>query len=127
MITKPKILVNVAMSADGKIALPNRTEVKISGAEDFKRVHELRDRVDAIVVGIGTVLADDPKLTVKEKYVEEPDHPLKVVLDSKARTPDDAQLYDKGEFLIATTESADKKGWVRCGEGDRVDLDVGDC
>jgi len=119
---KPKVIVNVAMSADGKIALPDRSEVKISGEEDFKRVHELRDRVDAILVGIGTVLSDDPKLTVKEKYVDEPNHPLKVVLDSRARIPEGAQLFEKGEWLIATTEDVDENGWVRCGRDGRVDL-----
>ncbi len=118
------MLVNVAMSADGKIALPDRSEVKISGEEDFERVHKIRNRVDAILVGIGTVLADDPKLTVKEKYVEEPDHPLKVVLDSEGRTPGDAQLFDKGEWLIATTEDVDREGWIRCGESGRVDLNL---
>lgn len=121
---KPKVIVNVAMSADGKLALPDRTEVKISGEEDFKRVHELRNRVDAILVGIGTVLADDPKLTVKERFVEEPDHPLKVVLDSNGRTPKDAQLFDKGESLIITTEDIDREGWIRCGEDGRVDLNI---
>ena len=121
---KPKVIVNVAMSADGKLALPDRTEVKISGEEDFKRVHELRNRVDAILVGIGTVLADDPKLTVKERFVEEPDHPLKVVLDSNGRTPEDAQLFDKGESLIITTEDIDREGWIRCGEDGRVDLNI---
>ncbi len=121
---RPKVIVNVAMSADGKIALPDRTEVKISGDEDFKRVHELRNRVDAILVGIGTVLADDPKLTVKGKYVEEPEHPLKVVLDSEGRTPEDAQIFDESESLIATTKDVDKEGWIRCGESGRVDLKV---
>ena len=121
---RPRVLVNVAMSADGKIALPDRSEVKISGEEDFERVHKIRNRVDAILVGIGTVLADDPKLTVKEKYVEEPDHPLKVVLDSEGRTPGDAQLFDKGEWLIATTEDVDREGWIRCGESGRVDLNL---
>lgn len=121
---KPRVIVNVAMSADGKIALSDRTEVKISGKEDFRRVHELRDSVDAILVGIGTVLADDPKLTVKEEYVEDPDHPLKVVLDSEGRTPADAQLFDEGEWLIATTEEVEKEGWIRCGESGRVDLKI---
>ncbi|MEF8874294.1 MAG: dihydrofolate reductase family protein [Candidatus Thermoplasmatota archaeon] len=121
---RPKVIVNVAMSADGKIALPDKSEVKISGEDDFKRVHELRNRVDAILVGIGTVLADDPKLTVKEKYVEKPKHPLKVVLDSKARTPKGAQLFEKGDWLIATTEDVDERGWIRCGRGDEVDLEL---
>ncbi|MFW5904188.1 MAG: 2,5-diamino-6-(ribosylamino)-4(3H)-pyrimidinone 5'-phosphate reductase [Candidatus Saliniplasma sp.] len=119
---KPKVIVNVAMSADGKIALPDRTEVKISGEEDFKRVHELRNRVDAILVGIGTVLADDPKLTVKGKFVDDPQHPLKVVLDSKGRTPKDSKLFDEGESLIATAKKIEREGWVKCGEEERVDL-----
>ncbi|MFW6141328.1 MAG: 2,5-diamino-6-(ribosylamino)-4(3H)-pyrimidinone 5'-phosphate reductase [Candidatus Saliniplasma sp.] len=119
---KPKVIVNVAMSADGKIALSDRTEVKISGEEDFKRVHELRNRVDAILVGIGTVLADDPKLTVKGKFVDDPQHPLKVVLDSKGRTPKDSKLFDEGESLIATAKKIEREGWVKCGEEERVDL-----
>ncbi len=120
---KPKIMVNCAMSADGKIALPDRTEVKISGEEDFKRVHELRNSVDAILVGIGTVLADDPKLTVKEKYVQEPKQPLKIILDSKGRTPEGAQLFDKGEYIIVTTKEIDRDGWIKCGDEEKVDLD----
>ncbi len=119
---KPKVIVNVAMSADGKIALPDRSEVKISGEEDFKRVHELRNDVDAILVGIGTVLADDPKLTVKDRFVENPEHPLKVVLDSKDRIPKDAKLFREGDFLIATTKKVDRDGWIKCGYGDKVDL-----
>ncbi len=121
---RAKVFVNVAMSADGKIALSDKTEIKISGEEDFERVHKLRNEVDAILVGIGTVLSDDPKLTVKQKFVEDPDHPLKVILDSKGRTPEDAKLFDKGEFLIATTEGIDKDNWIKCGEGERVDLEI---
>lgn len=121
---KPKVIVNMAMSADGKIALPDRREVKISGEEDFKRVHEMRDRVDAILVGIGTVLADDPKLTVKEKFVNEPNHPVKVVLDSQGRVPEDAHIFKDSNYLIATTEDIDKDGFVKCGDGDRVDLNI---
>ncbi len=120
---RPEVIVNVAMSADGKIALPDRSEIKISGKEDFRRVHKIRNDVDAILVGIGTVLADDPKLTVKKKYVEEDvDHPLKVILDSEGRVPEDAQLFDKGEWLIATTEERHEEGWIKCGNGSEVDL-----
>ena len=122
---RPKVHVNVAMSADGKIALPKREEVKISGEEDFERVHKLRNEVDAIIVGIGTVLADDPKLTVKDRYIEShPNHPLKVILDSKNRTPKDAQLFDKGEWLIATaTDKASGEGRIKCGDG-KVDIEI---
>ncbi|MFW6040767.1 MAG: 2,5-diamino-6-(ribosylamino)-4(3H)-pyrimidinone 5'-phosphate reductase [Thermoplasmatota archaeon] len=121
---KPKVIINLAMSADGKIALSNRREVKISSEEDFRRVHQLRNRVDAILVGIGTVFADDPKLTVKEKYVKGPTQPLKVVLDSKGRIPEDAKLFEKGDYLIATSSKTEKMKWMQFGNGDKVNLNL---
>jgi len=84
---RPKIIINCAMSADGKIALPNRKQMRISSEEDMGRVFRLRNECDGILVGIGVVLSDDPKLTVKEKYVKNPKHPIRVVLDTHARTP----------------------------------------
>jgi 2,5-diamino-6-(ribosylamino)-4(3H)-pyrimidinone 5'-phosphate reductase len=75
------------MSADGKIASPTRKQMRISSEEDIQRMYRLRNEVDAVLVGIGTILADDPKLTVKESYVEHPKHPLRVILDSTCRTP----------------------------------------
>ncbi len=121
---RPKVVVNVAMSADGKIALADKTEVKISGEEDFARVHELRNEVDAILVGIGTVIADDPKLTVKDRFVKDPKHPLKVVLDSKGKTPKNSRLFDEGKYLIATTLDRSDPNWIKCGNGKSVDLNI---
>ncbi len=122
MKKRPKVVVNVAMSADGKIALTKNIEVKISGEEDFERVHRLRNRVDAIIVGIGTVLADDPKLTVKEKYVADPVDPLRVVLDSQGRIPKYSNIFMDDNYLIATTQETDRENFVKCGDGDRVDV-----
>lgn len=124
MKNRPRVIVNVAMSADGKIALTGNKEVKISGDEDFKRVHELRNRVDAIIVGIGTVLADDPKLTVKEKYVDDPNRPLRVVLDSQGRIPENSNIFKDDNYLIATAQETDRKDFVRCGDGDKVDINT---
>ncbi len=124
MKNRPYVIVNTAMSADGKIATSMRQEVKISGEEDFKRVHELRNNVDAIVVGIGTVLADDPKLTVKKRFVDEPNTPLRVVLDSRNRIPRYSNIFSDDNFLIATTESVDEKNRVKCGDGVRVDITI---
>ncbi|HDH81938.1 MAG TPA: 5-amino-6-(5-phosphoribosylamino)uracil reductase, partial [Thermoplasmatales archaeon] len=90
---KPFVIVNCAMSIDGKIAFPDRKQAKISNDEDMARVHKLRDECDAVLVGIGTVLSDNPKLTVKEKYVQNPSNPLRVVLDSNFRTPRDAEVF----------------------------------
>ena len=116
---------NAAMSADGKIALPSRKGVRISSEEDLRRVHELRAGCDAILVGVGTVLADDPKLTVKHEHAKGP-NPLRIVLDSDGRTPEAAAVLDgSAPTLIATNTSCAKTfrnaEVVRCGE-DEVDV-----
>jgi len=125
----PQVLVNCAMSVDGKVALPDGTQIPLSCEEDMERVHLLRNECDAVMVGIGTVLADDPKLTVKEKYVPEPNQPLRVVLDSKLQTPKDANVLDgRAPTLIATTlayyQKIEGAEVVACGDGERVDLNI---
>jgi 2,5-diamino-6-(ribosylamino)-4(3H)-pyrimidinone 5'-phosphate reductase len=121
-----KVIINCAMSADGKIATRSRKQTAISNDTDRKRVHLLRNSVDAILVGIGTVLADDPKLTVKEKYVPDPKKPVRVVLDSKGRTPPEAKVLNgDAKTIIVTAEESGKDfagaETIRCGRG-RVDL-----
>lgn len=113
------------MSIDGKIALANRKQTRISNEEDMKRVYKLRHECDAVLVGIGTVLNDDPKLTVKEKYVKNPSQPLRIVLDSHFRTPKNAEVMSKNApTLIVTTCTQFKKEnieVIKCGEK-KVDL-----
>jgi len=102
-MNQPQVIINCAMSADGKIALPSRRQLQISCEEDMQRVYKLRHTCDAVLVGIGTVLADDPKLTVKERYVPDPRQPLRIVLDSKGRTPKEALVVnDKAQTMIVT-------------------------
>jgi len=107
---RPHVIINCAMSADGKIALPSRKQVRISCDEDIKRMYNLRNEVDAVLVGIGTILSDDPKLTVKEKYVKNPKQPLRIILDSSCRTPKDALvLNDSAKTLIITKKGNEKQ------------------
>ena len=97
------------MSADGKIASPTRKQMRISCDEDIERMYRLRNECDAVLVGVGTILADNPKLTVKEKYVKHPKQPLRVVLDSKGRTPAHALvLNDVTKTLIITAKGKEK-------------------
>lgn len=122
-----KTIINCAMSADGKIALKSRRQTKISDEQDKKRVHELRNSVDAILVGVDTVLSDDPKLTVKEKYVKNPKHPIRIVLDSDGRTPTDALVLNgAAKTIIVTNERCGKTfpnaEVIRCGKKD-VDIE----
>ena len=107
-MARPHVTVNFAMSVDGKIALPARKPTRISDEEDLRRVHQLRATCDAVLVGVGTVLADDPKLTVKPEYATGR-NPLRVVLDSEGRTPEGAHVLNRdAPTLIVTTADCAK-------------------
>jgi 2,5-diamino-6-(ribosylamino)-4(3H)-pyrimidinone 5'-phosphate reductase len=100
---RPFVFVNCAMSADGKLSTRERRQVRISGADDFARVDRLKAGSDAIMVGIGTVLADNPSLTVKSPELKEQrrregkeENPVRIVLDSMGRTPVDSDILHKG-------------------------------
>ncbi|HJJ42479.1 MAG TPA: 2,5-diamino-6-(ribosylamino)-4(3H)-pyrimidinone 5'-phosphate reductase [Methanocorpusculum sp.] len=114
---RPYVIINAAMSADGKIATKLRRQTKISGSDDFRRVDELRCSCDAVLVGIGTVLCDDPSLRLKSDALEakrvsagKPEHPMRVVIDSKARMPLNSDMFKKGkgQVVIFVSESAPK-------------------
>ncbi len=120
--TRPFVFINTAMSADGKIATVERRQTRISGSLDFGRVDELRATSDAVMVGIGTLLSDNPSLTVKSQERREnrsarglDENPVRIVVDSLARTPQDCDIFKKGagRKIIAASESAPK---------DRVEL-----
>ncbi len=100
---RPFVFINIAMSADGKISTRERRQVRISGNEDFSRVDQIKAESDAIMVGIGTVIADNPSLTVKSSELRagrraagKDENPIRVVVDSAARTPLDADILHKG-------------------------------
>jgi len=102
----PYVHAKWAMSCDGKIAARTGISRWISSAESRQVVHELRGRMDGILVGIGTALADDPLLTVRPPGLRTP---LRIVLDSQARLPVTAQLATTAHdapVLLFTTDSA---------------------
>lgn len=122
---KPFVLVNCAMSADGKIAGAERRQVRISSEEDIARVRRLRRRYDAILVGVGTVLADDPHLTAKG--ADGDSNPIRIVLDTDGRTPGGARVLDGLAPTVVVTCEECTRTWgpdvtvVRCGKGS-IDL-----
>jgi len=105
-MNRPYVTINCAMSLDGKIASPSGKQMRISCDEDIKRMYELRNKSDAVLVGINTVISDDPKLTVKEKYVKNPNQPIRIVLDTKCRTPTNSLVANKASktFIIVGKE-----------------------
>ncbi len=133
---RPNVIINCAMSADGKISSFERRQVRISGQRDMDRVRLLRAESDAVMVGVGTVLADDPGLRVKSLDLRNmrrdrglPEDPLRVVVDSRARTPPRSEVLGKGCILaVSKAATADRLATLRkkceivvAGE-DRVDL-----
>src|SRR5437879_6396156 len=109
MDVRPRVIINAAMSVDGKIALSDGKSVRLSNEEDLGRVHRMRASVDAILVGVGTVLMDDPKLTVKSEYAKGR-NPLRVILDSTGKTPETAHVLDgSSPTLIVTSRECDRK------------------
>lgn len=102
------VLVNAAISADGKLSSRRREQIAISGPADFERVTELRDSRDAILVGLGTVQADDPRLGLPAGPHASADgsQPIRVVADSQARTPTDASILDDAARTIILVSSA---------------------
>jgi len=105
---RPFVIVKAAISLDGKIATPSGESKWITGEKSRKFAHSLRDKVDAILVGINTVIKDDPSLlppSSKKKFI-------RIILDSKLRIPLEARLLndqEKSGTFIFTTFQANKK------------------
>ena len=102
----PFFRLKMAMTLDGKIATVTGESRWVTGESSRKRVHKLRDAADAIVVGIGTVLRDNPRLTSRVGSAAER-QPARIVVDSFARTPPEARIFDApGQVIIAATVGA---------------------
>ena len=104
----PFVVVKSAMSLDGKIASFTGHSKWITGPESRERVQKIRDCYDAILVGIGTVIADNPSLTTRLPYKGK--NPIRIIIDSLARTPLDAHVLTDGLALtiIVVTHEAPK-------------------
>lgn len=107
---QPFCIMKTAMSLDGKIATTTGDSKWISNEKSRAYVHELRQRVTGIMVGIGTVLSDDPELTTRREGVLSL-NPTRIIIDSKARIPLEAKVLkcdEKTKTIIVTTEYADQ-------------------
>lgn len=130
----PFLIAKFAASLDGRIAAASGDSRWISGPQTLEWAHTQRTAVDAILVGVNTVLIDDPQLTARPGGAEADHQPLRVVADTRGRTPPTAcVLQGPGRVLIATTERSDA-AWrsamedagaevlVLPAEGDALDL-----
>lgn len=104
---RPSVWVNCAASLDGRLAFAGGKRAHLSGPEDLERVQRLRAAADAILVGVGTVVKDDPSLRVHWELLGEPPgrNPTRVVVDASGRTPTNARVLDGSTpTIIATSE-----------------------
>nr|WP_231126896.1 bifunctional diaminohydroxyphosphoribosylaminopyrimidine deaminase/5-amino-6-(5-phosphoribosylamino)uracil reductase RibD [Motilibacter aurantiacus] len=112
---RPEIVWKYAATLDGRVAAADRTSRWITSAEARADVHALRADVDAVIAGVGTVLADDPQLTVRGVPVDR--QPLRVVVDSAGRTPPGSRVLDDAAPTWVATA-----GELGRGPDGRVDL-----
>lgn len=101
---RPLLTLKLAFSIDGRIAAGDGSSRWITGGPARRRAHERRAEVDAILVGAGTVLADDPRLTARAEVVEH--QPARVVVDASGRVPPDAAIFHAGDVIVASTSDA---------------------
>lgn len=102
-MSRPRVILTSAVTIDGRIASKSGYS-KLSCPYDLKRLHAVRNFVDAIIVGANTIIVDNPELTVR--YVEARRQPLKVVVDGRLRIPLDAKVFRGGNALVATLVTA---------------------
>lgn len=109
---RPYVILKAGMTLDGKIATARGESRWITGAKARQEVHQLRQTVDAILVGSGTVLRDDPSLTARvsdRSLTLAARQPLRVIADSRLRVPPSAKVLSKlARTLIATTTKASR-------------------
>ena len=101
---RPRVTLKIATSLDGRIGTSSGESQWITGPEARMQGHRLRAEHDAVLVGIETVLADDPRLTVRLPKGETGADPLRVVLDSRLRTPAFARLAGEGTLIVTSRE-----------------------
>jgi len=105
-LQRPQVTLCYAQSWDGSLALRPGESLPLSNAESMRLTHRLRSMHDGILVGIGTVLADDPQLTVRECSGKSPQP---IVLDSQLRMPNDSRLslsQDRQCWVLTSPEHA---------------------
>ncbi len=103
----PWVVMKAGLSLDGRISFSPKQGAALTGSESRKYVHQIRNQVDAILIGVKTALIDNPKLTTRLDGLAETRDPLRIVLDSRLRLPADARMLN---------QDSSAETWVFCSE-----------
>jgi diaminohydroxyphosphoribosylaminopyrimidine deaminase / 5-amino-6-(5-phosphoribosylamino)uracil reductase len=112
---KPFVIAKWAMSLDGKMITAKSDKRQLSNKQSIKQAHAFRQKVDAILIGSETAIQDNPMLTTRYQDSGTTHHPLRIVLDSRARLPTSLTLLTgqlPGKTLVVTTNKA-KPNWIK--------------
>ncbi len=101
----PWIIMKAGLSLDGKITFQSRKGEALTGPESKRYVHQIRNQVDALLIGVETAIIDNPSLTTRLEGAGEARDPLRIVLDSSLRLPPDARML---------TQDSTAETWVVC-------------
>ena len=109
---RPRVVLKSASSLDGAVALESGESQWVTGAAARRQVQRLRAQSDAVITGVGTVVADDPQLNVRdEELLAKPlKQPLRVVLDSGLRAPPNRQIFSDGTLVVHGLDQAARYG-----------------
>jgi 2,5-diamino-6-(ribosylamino)-4(3H)-pyrimidinone 5'-phosphate reductase len=131
-LTRPYVHVNCAVSLDGRLAFAGGKRALLSGPQDLARVQALRAELGAVLVGVGTVILDDPSLRVHWDLLHRAPGPapVRICLDGRGRLPESARVLDGSQpTIVATTEGVTRSypngvEKIVAGPGPEVDLPV---
>ena len=113
---RPLVTLKLALSLDGKMAASDGSSRWITGEESRRHVHDRRAAADGVMVGAGTVVADDPQLTARDGI--SPRQPVRIVVDATGKVLATSQIFEGGEAIVMTTIScphATKTQWKEAG------------
>jgi 2,5-diamino-6-(ribosylamino)-4(3H)-pyrimidinone 5'-phosphate reductase len=128
--TRPYIHINCAVSLDGRLAFAGGKQAPLSGPKDLARVQALRAKLGAVLVGVGTVILDDPSLRVHWDLLQQPagPPPVRICLDGTGRLPPSARFLDGTQPTIVATTKTAKRSYpatvetILAGPGPEVDI-----
>lgn len=123
---KPFIAIKTASTLDGKIATKTGSSKWITNSKSREIVQKLRNKYDAILTGSGTVIADNPSMLCN---IEDGKNPIKIVLDTNAKIPADAKIFEEGKIILATAKETskypDNVEILLCQKNDDGQIDLG--
>jgi len=123
---RPYVIAKMALTLDGFLGSDRRKIVKLTSQNSLRYVHQLRNMVDAVLVGVDTVIKDNPFLNIR--YIKAQHDPIKIVFDTFLRIPVDANLFKTGgKVIIVTSSNKQLKGanlWKVKQENGYIDIDL---